>query len=280
MLKGAPFEKRLVCRTYDGLAIKPLYGRAAARGAGRRTRRRARRGRSCSASIIPIRRPPTREALHDLENGATGLALVFAGSVGAYGYGLDASEATIARVLDGVHLDAGIAIDLDLSPQTKDAGRLIADLVKRRGIDAGGDRHPLRLRSDRRGRDGAAAARCPGTRWRRIFNAVIADLAAQGFRGPFAVADGRVIHNAGGSEAQELAYVLARRRRLSARARSRRHRARCRARHDLFPARRRRRPVPDHRQIPRAAKAVGAGRASLRACAEARRTSPPKPRGG
>ncbi len=33
--------------------------------------------------------------------------------------------------------------------------------------------------------------------------------ADQGFRGPFAVADARVIHNAGGSEAQELAYALA-----------------------------------------------------------------------
>ena len=31
----------------------------------------------------------------------------------------------------------------------------------------------------------------------------------EGFKGPFAAADGRVIHNAGGSEAQELAYVLA-----------------------------------------------------------------------
>jgi methylmalonyl-CoA mutase len=30
-----------------------------------------------------------------------------------------------------------------------------------------------------------------------------------GFRGPFAVADGRVIHDAGGSEVQELAFVLA-----------------------------------------------------------------------
>jgi methylmalonyl-CoA mutase len=38
---------------------------------------------------------------------------------------------------------------------------------------------------------------------------VIAELTAKGFRGPFAVADGRLIHNAGGSEAQELAYVLA-----------------------------------------------------------------------
>src|ERR1700757_1102392 len=37
----------------------------------------------------------------------------------------------------------------------------------------------------------------------------IKGLAAVGFRGPFAVADGRVIHDAGGSEAQELAFVLA-----------------------------------------------------------------------
>src|SRR5262249_20191265 len=33
--------------------------------------------------------------------------------------------------------------------------------------------------------------------------------ASQGYKGPFAAADGRVIHNAGGSEAQELAWVLA-----------------------------------------------------------------------
>jgi methylmalonyl-CoA mutase len=37
----------------------------------------------------------------------------------------------------------------------------------------------------------------------------VRDLAGQGFRGPFMVADGRIIHNAGGSEAQELAFALA-----------------------------------------------------------------------
>ncbi len=39
------------------------------------------------------------QALHDLENGATGLSLVFAGSIGAYGYGLDAGPTAIARLL-------------------------------------------------------------------------------------------------------------------------------------------------------------------------------------
>ncbi len=43
----------------------------------------------------------------------------------------------------------------------------------------------------------------------KVFGGKIAQLAKLGFRGPFAPADGRVIHDAGGSEAQELAYVLA-----------------------------------------------------------------------
>ena len=101
VLKGAPFEKRLVSRTYDGLAINPLYERAA--------------GAEPIAGRIPgqpwaivqrIDHPEpaaaNAQALHDLQNGATGLALIFAGSVGAYGYGLDASKATIDRLLADV----------------------------------------------------------------------------------------------------------------------------------------------------------------------------------
>ena len=146
------------------------------------------------------------EALNDLENGATGLSMVFAGSVGAYGYGLDASEATIARALDGIHL--GIALDLDLSPQTKDAGALLAALVQHRGMAPAAT--DIRFGFDPIGAAAVAGGSpLPWGELAPIFNAVISDLAGRGFRGPFAPADGRVIHNAGGSEAQELAYVLA-----------------------------------------------------------------------
>jgi methylmalonyl-CoA mutase len=41
------------------------------------------------------------------------------------------------------------------------------------------------------------------------FARFISDIAGQGFTGPFACADGRPIHAAGGSEAQELAFALA-----------------------------------------------------------------------
>ncbi len=42
-----------------------------------------------------------------------------------------------------------------------------------------------------------------------MFAKTVSDLAGRGFTGPFAAADARVIHNAGGSEAQELAFALA-----------------------------------------------------------------------
>jgi methylmalonyl-CoA mutase len=205
VLKGAPFDKKLVAKTYDGLAIEPLY----ARNAGSEpiaSRAPAKAWTVMQRVDHPDPVAANAEALNDLENGATGLSLVFAGSVGACGYGLDASEATIARALDGVHL--GISLDLDLSPQTKDAGQLLAALVQRRGMaPAAAD---IRFGFDPIG----AAATGGGSplAWGElapIFNAVISDLAGRGFRGPFALADGRVIHNAGGSEAQELAYVLA-----------------------------------------------------------------------
>src|SRR5262249_59156388 len=97
------------------------------------------------------------EALHDLENGAAGLSVIFAGAIGAYGYGLPASEAAIAGALEGIHLDAGITLDLDLGPHMQDARRGLAALVKRCGVAPAAANirfgfHPI----------GAAAVRAPG----------------------------------------------------------------------------------------------------------------------
>ena len=51
--------------------------------------------------------------------------------------------------------------------------------------------------------------RCRGASCRKCSRPPCAISREQGFRGPFAVADGRIIHNAGGSEAQELAFAIA-----------------------------------------------------------------------
>src|SRR6266700_1787151 len=206
VLKGAPFDKRLVAKTYDGLAIEPLYGRRA------QARPIASRAPAAPWSVMqrvdhPDPAAANAEALHDLENGAIGLSVIFSGAIGAYGYGLPASEAAIARALEGIHLDAGIALDVDLGPHMQHAGRLLAALVKRRGIAPAAS---IRFGFDPIGAAAVGSAGpLPWSGLVPIFNAAISDLAAQGFRGPFAAADGRAIHNAGGSEAQELAYALA-----------------------------------------------------------------------
>ena len=90
------------------------------------------------------------QALHDLENGATGLTLVFAGANGAHGFGLDPTAEAIAKVLDGVFIDAGIAIELQIGPQSRMAAIHVAEYIRRKASRAGGLRYPLRPRSDRR----------------------------------------------------------------------------------------------------------------------------------
>jgi methylmalonyl-CoA mutase len=206
VLKGAPFEK-LIGKTYDGLTIEPIYPRArdAAAVAGRAE---AAPWQIMQRIDHPNAAMANAQALHDLENGATGLTLIFAGANGAYGFGLDPTAEAIEKVLDGVFLDAGIAVELQVGPQSRMAAIHLAEVVKRKGLS------PAAC-NIRFGLDPIGACAVWGSspyRWTEIVPAVsgaIKGLAAMGFKGPFAVADGRVIHDAGGSEVQELAFVLA-----------------------------------------------------------------------
>ena len=208
LLKGAPFDRKLVARTYDGLTIQPLYERAAARPAP--AARMAGAGWQILQRIDhPEPAAANAEALHDRHNGATGLSLVFAGSIGAYGYGVAADADAIARTLDGIPLDAaGLTLELDSGAWAKDAGRNVALLLGRRG-GRGGAAH-IRFGFDPLGAMATSGAAPTG--WSETaaqFGGSIAELAGAGFKGPFAVADGRAIHNAGGSETQELGFALA-----------------------------------------------------------------------
>ncbi len=206
-LKGASFDKKLVTQTYDGLRVEPLYPRAA--------------GASPIAGRVPgtawalmqrVDHPDpaaaNKQALDDLMNGATGLTVVMAGSVSANGYGLDASAATIERVFKDIELDAGITIDFNLSPPTRLAAQHFAALVKSRKIAPAS----VGLRASLNPIGGFAATGTAPRPWSdvsRNFSGLVRELADQGFAGPFAVADGRIVHNAGGSEAQELSFAIA-----------------------------------------------------------------------
>src|SRR5712691_3243788 len=206
VLKGAPFEK-LVGKTYDGLKIEPIYRRAhdAALIAGRPA---AAPWKIMQRIDHPDAAMANAQALHDLENGATGLTLVFAGANGAHGFGLEPSAEAIEKVLDGIFIDAGIGIELQIGPQSRMAAIHVAEYVKRKGLS------PAAC-DIRFGLDPLGACAVWGSSpyaWGEIVPAVtsaVKGLAAMGFRGPLAAADGRVIHDAGGSDVQELAFVLA-----------------------------------------------------------------------
>ncbi|MEH2470199.1 methylmalonyl-CoA mutase [Nitrobacteraceae bacterium AZCC 2161] len=206
VLKGAPFEK-LVSKTYDGLKIQPIYERAhdAAPIAGRAA---AAPWQIMQRIDHPDAAKANAQALHDLENGATGLTLVFAGANGARGFGLEATAETVDKVLDGIFIDAGIALELHAGPQSRMAATHLAATIQQKKID------PAKC-DIRFGYDPIGACAVWGQsayNWWEMAPAVtgaVKTLVAAGFKGPFAVADGRIIHDAGGSEVQELAYVLA-----------------------------------------------------------------------
>ncbi|TMJ63901.1 MAG: methylmalonyl-CoA mutase [Alphaproteobacteria bacterium] len=205
-LKGAPFEK-LVGKTYDGLTIEPIYPRA--RGATPVAGRPAGWPWQIMQRIDhPDAAQANTQAVHDLENGASGLTLVFAGANGAYGFGLEPTAEAVEKALEGIFVDAGISIELELGPQSRMAAIHVAEYVKRKGVD------PAAC-DIRFGLDPLGACAVWGSSpysWPEIVPAVtgaIKGLAEIGSKGPFAAADGRVIHDAGGSEVQELAFVLA-----------------------------------------------------------------------
>jgi methylmalonyl-CoA mutase len=206
VLKGAPFERRLVSRTYDGIAIEPLYARdETARPVVGRTLGAP--WQVLSRVEHPDPAAANAQALVELENGATGLSLVFAGSIGAFGFGLDARATAVAWLLRDIHLDAGIALDIEADGQPENIASAVTAAIATRGtapaaVDIRFGFDPI----------GIIATGGHAPSWSADHARVarqIRALADQGYRGPFAVADGRAIHNAGGSEAQELAYVIA-----------------------------------------------------------------------
>jgi methylmalonyl-CoA mutase len=206
VLKGAPFE-RLVGKTYDDLKIAPIYARAkgAVPIAGR-------------ALAMPwqimqrIDHPDPAKAnaivLHELENGATGLEVEFASGAGARGFGVkDATPETLKRLLDGVIFDAGISIALNPVIGRENAGESFAALIETQRVDPA----KVDVRFNYQALSTMAVRGSAPAVWSEMtkpFAQTVGGLMKRGFKGPFVLADGRPVHDAGGSEAQELAFAL------------------------------------------------------------------------
>lgn len=171
---------------------------------------------------VDIRDPKeaNKQALRDLENGATGLKLVLPGSPGDYGFALPASKQALAQALDEIWLDAA-EIELDVGPLAKDAPLWLAEIAKERGIDHA-------KTNFRFGLDPLGAIALHGKSsapWKELapqFASTVNDLTKRGFKKSLAAADGRIMHASGSSEDAGACLCTCLRRRVYARAGSRR----------------------------------------------------------
>ncbi len=207
-LKGADFDKKLVSATYDGLRVQPLYPRAA--GAPAVAGRAAGPWQVVQRVDHPDPTAANAQALDDLQNGATALALIFAGAPAARGFGVAINTVDdLAQTLKSVMLDA-IPLRLETAPFAgRPVAMMMSELVERRKLD------PAALAIDfgldpigDMARTGRALLPWPELSQRAAGTAK--ELQAKGFDKAFFLrVDGRSVHDAGGTEAQELAFVTA-----------------------------------------------------------------------
>ena len=206
VLKGASFEK-LVGKTYDGLKIEPIYTRAkgAALVGGRAA---AAPWRIMQRIDHPDPVQAGKIALDELENGATGLDIEFAGGAGARGFGVtDASPEALQKLFEGIVLGAGIGIAINPVLGRENAGENLAALIESKRVDPA----KVDLRFNYQALSTIAVRGAAPSAWQEMaspFAKVVAGLIGRRFKGPFVLADGRPVHDAGGSEAQELAFAL------------------------------------------------------------------------
>jgi methylmalonyl-CoA mutase len=206
-LKGADFNRRLVARTADGLAIEPIYNRRA--DAAVIAGMAAARPWEVTVRVDhPDRQAASTLALADLEGGAGGIALVFAGSAAARGFGINAgSVAELDACLANVMLDL-VQLRLEPAANGRANAAMVAVLVTRRGYN------PARMKISF-GLDPIGVLAWSGSLpvlWPQTAERLaetIAGLRRRGFNGPFITCDIRPFNEAGCSEAQELAVALA-----------------------------------------------------------------------
>ncbi|MDR1998332.1 MAG: methylmalonyl-CoA mutase family protein, partial [Frankiaceae bacterium] len=220
-LEPAAAMARLTSQTLDGIAIRPLYTAADAPGdaglPGQAPYLRAATPAAGALSGWDIRirvdaataGDPAEAVLADLANGASSVWLQFADGARP---GLDL--AALAQLLRDVHLDLA-PIVLDAGARAAEAAGALLELARERGI-ADGELAAV-LGADPVGlaaRAGSGAAESPGAPGSPIVDYAPLRALAVRVNGAYprvraAVVDATVFHEAGATDAQQLALALA-----------------------------------------------------------------------
>lgn len=206
VLKGVPYDKKMVTPTYEGLALDALPAR--------KPEAPILAGRAPAAPWTismrvdqPDLTAANAQAIEDLDGGASGLSLVFATSPLSHGFGLP-NGADLDTVLKDVMLEL-IETRLELGGFTgRENALAFAALVEARGLDP----RKVNVSFGLNPMGSFALAGHLPMSWSDLakrFCETSASLADKGFAGTVARAEGSVFHEAGASDAQELAAVLA-----------------------------------------------------------------------
>lgn len=205
-LKGGAFEK-LVAKTYDGFDIQPLYLRAGTPGA-RALRQTPGRWAIIARLDVADVEAANAQALEDLAGGADGLQLVFKGSQGAYGSALACDgEGVLEQVLAGVRLDYGVPLALEASAFAPHVAEAMLRLIDKNHIEPSISRVSFGF-DPLGGRLLHGFSSAPWSETERSFASAAKRVADAGFSYGVAAADARLVHAAGGTNAQQLAYAL------------------------------------------------------------------------
>lgn len=201
LLKGADVDGVLVARSQDDLPVGPLYPKAETP-----TSVLWRNGAEPIRIVARIDHPDALQARRladlDMAGGVTGLTLTCAGAATARGFGIQAEMlADVLADLPG----KDVALHLEASPFA--AGEAVRRSLAR--ILRAGEEREIDWGLDPLGdlaRCEAAPAGWPDLA--ASATQTITVLRRDGFTGPVLRVDGRPAHEAGGSEAQELAALL------------------------------------------------------------------------
>lgn len=204
-LAGKSFEDTLVSHTDDGLRIEPLHERAQDAAAIPRANPKA-PWIVCQRVDDPDIDRAKAQLREDVQQGATGLSLIFEGAPNAFGYGLPNDPKTLEALLEGLPLNQ-LYLRIDTHPWSRAVAEWMVALLTRRRSD------PAKLNLSF-GIDPAATFAGTG-QLRMSIEALqesmpqsLAHFFTLGVPGALLEADGRVFHNAGATEAQELGIML------------------------------------------------------------------------
>jgi methylmalonyl-CoA mutase len=205
-LKGRAFDS-LVAETLDGIRLQPLY-RGAAEPAPVPRRGAAEPPWKIMQRVdIPDVARANAQAHEDLENGASGLVVVWPGSVSAGDHGVAvATLDDLKRLANGIDLDL-VALRLDAGGFGNQAARLVLDLYEARNLDLA--RCDVAFGLDPLGAFALTGQAGDVAALKRELAEVVGAIAGRGHGGPAIMVDTRVYHGGGATEAQELAAGLA-----------------------------------------------------------------------